>query len=79
MATDIKTFSSKGTSLTVRQRSTSLKPTPVAKLVRARLDQGEGIPGGRVVVTNPAYANRRKRTASLGMGGVGQRGRSMDL
>jgi hypothetical protein len=59
------------------QKSTSIakaqNPTPI----RARLSNTK-LKGA--VVTNPAYTQvSRKRTASMGMGGVGVRGRNIDL
>jgi hypothetical protein len=47
---------------------------------RQRLDQGVGGRSG-VRITNPAAseASVSRRTASLGMGGVGQRGRGQDF
>lgn len=42
---------------------------------------GEDVKGGSVQVTNPAAStlSRNQRTASLGMGAAGQRGRSRDV
>ena len=79
MASTIYTYTKTGKALTVRQRSTPLEKTEVAKLVRARLDPTGGVSGRNVTVTNPAYSRRTTRTASLGMGAVGQRGRVMDV
>lgn len=87
MATSsIKTYTSTGKAL-----STSIKPipgngapvtvAPAGAIIRRRLSLDEGITGSSVKITNPQYSGGRinKRTASLGMGGVGQRGRSMDV
>jgi hypothetical protein len=82
MASTIQNFTSGGRALPFRQRpvfpNNGGDPAPI----RSRLSQSGGISGSRVRVTNPAYGGAgltaRRRTASLGMGGVGQRGRSLD-
>ena len=66
---------------------TRISPTPLGKVIdgvvwqypRLRLNRLSN--GGSVRITNPAAAltSRNQRTASLGMGGVGQRGRTRDV
>lgn len=81
----IKTFTSKGTTVSYQSKA----PTahlgtfdPVTGRIyqkpRLKLDD---LSGSNVVVTNPAAlpAQRVRRTASLGMGNVGQRGRNFDI
>ena len=87
MAGKIRTYTSKGTSAPGVASPGS--PTPLGHFdpasgkvfphPRARLDGGVG--GKSVRITNPAAAEPAisKRTASLGMGGVGQRGRGTDI
>ena len=77
----IKNFNQKGGAIGYRQRpvfpNNGGDPAPI----RARLSRGGGISGARIKVTNPAMAGGRNlaRTRSMGMGGVGQRGRNMDF
>lgn len=77
----IRNFNSKGGGIAYRQRpvfpNNGGDPAPI----RSRLSQSGGLSGGGVRVSNPSASAGRnvRRTKSLGMGGIGQRGRSMDF
>jgi len=79
----IQNFNSKGGANAYRQRpvfpNNGGDPAPI----RSRLSVSGGVQGGRVRVTNAQYGGAGRsavrRTRSLGMGGVGQRGRVMDV
>jgi len=84
MATRITSLTKGGKALSVP--SPIIKGDGTANIVvqqgamgRKRLNLRGGIEGSNVKVTNPKYATRMKRTASLGMGAVGQRGRVQDV
>jgi hypothetical protein len=85
MATRITTLSSGGKALPFRSPvirgdgTPSVTVQPQGTMVRERLNLRAGLTGSAVRVTNPSFAKRNQRTASLGMGAVGQRGRVMDI
>ena len=79
-------ITSKGTASPALSR-TSIKPSPLGKLIGGRIYQQPRLAlnriksSGSVTVTNPRAATSlaNQRTSSLGMGGVGQRGRNRDV
>lgn len=77
---DIFNYNSKGGKIRVPQRKTDISAAQNPQPNRKRLSQaGTHVKGA--VVTNPSATGpgSRKRTKSLGMGGVGSRGRSSDF
>lgn len=83
----VKTFTSKGNAAPGLSGSGKLANAGTFDPVTGQVYQhprlkSEQLTGGKVVVTNPASSmnkSRNARTKSLGMGGVGQRGRTRDL
>jgi hypothetical protein len=81
MAT-IRTFNKQGKAVPFSRGST---PSPLGRVIDGRVYQKPRAKlnplaaSGNVKVTNPAYAKLGQRTASLGMGRVGQIGRYTDL
>ena len=84
MANVIRTFNSQGKSVTYSKGS---NPSPLGRFdpetgrvyQKPRLKLNPLAASSNVVVTNPTRAKLAQRTASLGMGGVGQIGRYTDL
>jgi hypothetical protein len=85
MASKVRTFTSTGKSVNGTRRA-GVPTSPLGRLdpttgkvwqkPRTRLNE---LVGSRVKVSNPSAASLNGMTGSMGMGGVGQRGRTRDV